>query len=148
MAGFTDSVFVPNVSPEAAFDFATYPRHAHLITANIKGQELVTPGPLAAGSRLREVRVMNGKEETVELEVRAYDRPSRYVVGAAVSGIDVEYAFAYRRENDGTRIDLACTVHGSGLKTMMAPVVAAVMKREDGDLLARIRDALIKSHAA
>lgn len=36
----------------------------------------------------------------------------------------------------------SCEVTGRGVKRLMAPLVAAVMKREDGDHLERLRDAM------
>jgi len=40
--------------------------------------EVLTPGPIRAGTRLREHRVMFGAEATHELEVVTVDRPHRF----------------------------------------------------------------------
>lgn len=145
MAGFEVSVVIAGKTPEEVFDFTTDPASATRVTSNVRSLELVTPAPMQAGSRLREVRVVNGKEATAELEVRAYERPSRYVVGVFQEGIDVEYTFVCRPEAGGTRVDLSCTVEGRGLKRVMAPLVAGLMKREDGDHLERLKAAMTGS---
>ena len=143
MAGFTSSVFIANHTPAQVFDFATDPAMAPRIAPNIKELVPVTPGPLAVGSRLREVRVINGKESIAELEVRAFDRPGTHAMGSAVEGIDVHYEFRYVAVDGGTRVDLVATVTGKGLKKVMAPLVAAFLKREDGKHLEHLRDALL-----
>jgi Polyketide cyclase / dehydrase and lipid transport len=63
--------------PAAAFavlaDIVEWPQ----IVAAIRSIEILTPGPIRPGSRLRERRVLFGHEATQELEVETIDRPHR-----------------------------------------------------------------------
>jgi hypothetical protein len=45
---------------------------------SIRSVEVLTPGPIRAGTRLREDRIMFGAETTHELEVVTVDRPHRF----------------------------------------------------------------------
>jgi hypothetical protein len=45
---------------------------------SVRSVEVLTPGPIRAGTRLREVRIMFGAETTHELEVVTVDRPHRF----------------------------------------------------------------------
>jgi carbon monoxide dehydrogenase subunit G len=141
MAGFDLDVFIP-LPPEPVFDFATDPANAARVVEGVTSCEVLTGGPMGAGTRLRETRTMHGKEATAELEVVEHERPHRHVVVADVHNIRVQYAYRFEREGDGTRVSLSCRVEGRGIKRVLAPLVAAVMKREDGDHLERLRAAI------
>ena len=82
---------------------------------------------------------MNGKEETTDLEVIKFENPSKYGVKATQSGIDVAYYYTLTPKNGGTQIDLECVVSTNGLKKLMLPIVAGVMKKEDGNHLIQIK---------
>jgi hypothetical protein len=47
------------------------------IISSINSVELLTPGPIRAGTRLRESRVMFGRKTTQEMEVATIERPHR-----------------------------------------------------------------------
>jgi hypothetical protein len=39
-------------------------------------------------------------------------------------------------------VDLVCEVKASGLKKLVLPMVASILKKEDGDHLQKVKDAL------
>src|SRR5260370_1879554 len=47
------------------------------IVESIKSIEVLTPGPIRAGTRLREDRIMFGRDLTQELEIATIERPHR-----------------------------------------------------------------------
>ena len=47
------------------------------IIRSIRSVEVLTPGPIRAGTRLREDRIMFGAETTHELEIATIERPHR-----------------------------------------------------------------------
>ncbi|MCA9968779.1 MAG: SRPBCC family protein [Anaerolineales bacterium] len=129
-------------APAAVFDFMTDPANAPRVIDSVQRTEKLTDGPLGAGTRLRETRIVNGQEAQTELLIEAYQPPHTYVVSAEQSGITVTYRYALRPENDGTRVQLHADVSSGGLKKLMLPLVAAVMKREDGDHLRKLKTAV------
>jgi hypothetical protein len=57
-------------------------------------------------------------------------------------GIETVYRYTFHPEENGTRVDLVCEVKGSGAKKLIVPVVVSVLKKEDGDHLKRLKQAL------
>ena len=57
-------------------------------------------------------------------------------------GIETIYHYNFQPEKDGTRIDLVCEVKASGVKKLMLPMVVSILKKEDGDHLQRLKQAM------
>jgi hypothetical protein len=57
-------------------------------------------------------------------------------------GIETIYRYKLHPERHGTRIDLVCEIKASGLKKLMLPIVALVLKKEDGAHLQRLKQVL------
>jgi hypothetical protein len=64
------------------------------------------------------------------------------------SGIQTVYRYNLQPESDGTRIDLVCEITARGIKKLMLPLVAAILKKEDGDHLQRVKRVLEDGGAA
>jgi predicted RecB family endonuclease len=141
MAGFTMSEWISR-SPQDVFDFVTTPDHAPDVVPSVTSMVKVTDGPIRVGTLLRETRVMRGKEEQAELEVVAYEPGQTYAVKNLTQGIETVYRYAFHPETTGTRVDLVCEVTAGGAKKLMVPMVVAVLKKEDGDHLQRVKTAL------
>jgi hypothetical protein len=52
------------------------------------------------------------------------------------------YRYIFQPERDGTRVNLVCEIRAGGLKKLMLPLVASILKKEDGDHLQRLKMAL------
>ncbi len=141
MAGFTSTASIAR-APQEVFAFVAGPENAPTVVQGVTSMVLLTDGPVGVGSRLRETRRVRGKEEHAELEVVAFEPPRRYAVRNVTQGIETVYRYDLRAEGDGTRVDLTCEITASGAKKLMLPVVAAVLKKEDGDHLQRVKKAL------
>ena len=141
MAGFKMSEWISR-PPQDVFDFVTTPDNAPRVVQSVTSMVKITDGPTRVGTLLRETRVMRGKEEQAELEVVAYEPSREYVVKNLTEGIETVYRYAFHPESMGTRVDLVCEVTASGAKKLMLPMVAAVLKQEDGDHLQRVKMAL------
>jgi hypothetical protein len=63
------------------------------------------------------------------------------------SGIETVYHYNFQSERDGTRIDLVCEVEARGFKKLLLPLVASILKKEDGDHLQRVKKALEEEQA-
>jgi carbon monoxide dehydrogenase subunit G len=141
MAGFTLSTQIA-ATPDVVFDFMTNPDNAAKIMQNVTKMETLTPGPLGVGARYRETRRIQGKEQQTELTVVAYDPPHRYAVASEQSGIRVTYNYQLASHGQGTRIDLTADVTAGGLKKLVAPIVMAMLKKEDGGHLEQLKKAV------
>jgi DNA gyrase/topoisomerase IV subunit B len=128
--------------PEEVFRFVTDTANAPKISASVQSMEKLTNGPLGIGARYRETRLMDGKEQKAELEVVAFENGSRYSVQNETQGIETLYEYVFNSENNGTRIKLTCNVSAKGLKKALVPVVANILKKEDGDHLQRLKSVL------
>ncbi len=131
-----------NAAPEQVFSFMTDPAKAPQVIESVQQMQKLTDGPIRAGTRLRETRLIKGEEAQTDLVVEAIEPPHHYVVSAEQEGITVTYTYTLRPENQGTQILLQADVSSGGLKKLMLPLVASVMKREDGDHLHHLKTAV------
>ena len=141
MAGFEMSERIAR-SPKEVFDFITASDNAPRVVPSVKSMVKLTEGPAGVGTRYRETRLMNGKEAQAELEVVEYEPGQKYAVRNLTEGIETIYRYTFHPEAGGTRVDLVCEVKASGFKKLMLPMVASILKKEDGDHLQRLKQAL------
>ena len=141
MTGFNMSEWVAR-PPKEVFDFITASENAPKIVQSVTGMVKLTEGAPRVGTRYRETRLMHGKEQHAELEIVEFEPARRYAVQNVTSGIETVYRYNIQPEKDGTRIDLICEVKAKGIKKLMLPLVAAILKKEDGDHLQRVKKVL------
>jgi len=141
MAGFNLSEWISR-SPKEVFDFIITSDNAPKVVQSVKSMVKLTEGPARLGTRYRETRLMNGREQHAELEVVAYEPNHRYAMKNVTGGIEIVYRYTFHPEADGTRVDLVCEVKAGGLKKLMLPMVVSILKKEDGDHLQRLKKAL------
>ncbi|WP_181243365.1 SRPBCC family protein [Glaciihabitans tibetensis] len=130
--------------PLAVFDFIAAPQNALKVVQSVQSMVKITDGPIGVGTRFRETRLMKGplkndREQQAELEVVAYEPGEKYAVKNVTEGIETVYEYTFVPEANGTRVELDCVVTASGAKRMMLPLVVAVLKKEDGDHLERLK---------
>ena len=141
MAGFEMSEWISR-PPQEVFDFITDSDNAPKVVPSVKSMVKLTDGPVRIGTRYRETRLMNGKEQSAELEVVAYEPNQKYAMKNVTEGIEIVYRYTFHPEAGGTRVDLVCEVKAGGLKKLVLPMVASILKREDGDHLQRVKKVL------
>lgn len=141
MSGFEMNEWIAR-TPKEVFDFITASENAPKVTSSIVSMVKLTEGIVGVGTRYHETRLMNGKEHSTELEVAAYEPDQRYAMKNLTEGIETIYHYSFKPEKEGTRIELVCEVKATGLKKLMVPVVASILKKEDGDHLQRLKQAM------
>ena len=141
MTGFNMSEWIAR-PPKEVFDFITASENAPKIVQSVTNVVKLTEGPVRVGTLYRETRLMNGKEQQAELEIVEYQPTRKYAVQNVTSGIETVYQYNLQPEGDGTRIDLVCEVKTKGIKKLMLPLVASILKKEDGDHLQRVKKIL------
>jgi hypothetical protein len=117
----------------AASDFANSPRRIPAILDS----EVLTPGPLAVGTRFRETRKMYGREASEEMTVAELEPPRRYVLVAESHG--TRYRSELRFEPQGGGTEVVMTFRGEPL-TAVAKLLSVLMKpmiKSIGKLCAR-----------
>ena len=129
MSGFEMTEWI-SALPERVFAFLSDADNAPRISPSIKGMVKLTEGPVKVGTRYRETRLMHGKEEHAELEVKEYAPPSLYAMQNVTEGMEIVYRYSLRPEKDGTRIDLSCELKAGGMKKLMLPLIAGVLKKK------------------
>lgn len=138
MKGFEFSEHIAK-STQEVFDVISNPTEATKFLDNIKESRKLTDGPIAVGTTFRETRVVSGKEASADLLVSAYQPDTHVSISTEAEGIKVAYDYRLAPENGGTRLTWVCELESSGLRKMMLPMVAAIMKKEDGDHLQKLK---------
>jgi uncharacterized protein YndB with AHSA1/START domain len=141
MPRFEMSEFIPR-PPQEVFDFISASENAPKVVPSVTSMVKLTEGPVRVGTRYRETRLMKGEEHQTELEIVEYEPAIKYAMKNETDGIETVYRYTFRPEKDGTRVDLVCEVKGSVAKKLIAPVVVSVLKKEDGEHLQRLKQAL------
>jgi hypothetical protein len=141
MTGFNMSEWVAR-PPKEVFDFISASENAPKIVDSVKSMVKLTEGPARVGTRYRETRLMHGKEQHAELEIVQFEPTRKYAVQNVTEGIETVYRYNLQPERDGTRIDLVCELKARGIKKLMLPLVASILKKEDGDHLQRVKKVL------
>lgn len=113
--------------------------NAPKVAPNIKSLVKLTESSIGVGTRYRETRLMNGKETQTELEIVDFESGQRNAMKNVTEGIETIYRYTFMQENGGTRVDLDCELNASGVKKLMLPMVASILKKEDGDHLQRLK---------
>ena len=131
MAGFAVSEWIA-CPPQRVFEFISDANNAPKIVPAVKSTVKLTEGPPRVGTRYRETRFMNGKEQQVEMEVKEYAPPAVYAMQNVTDGFETVYRYQLHPEREGTHIDLVCEVKAAGVKKLMLPMIASVLKKEDG----------------
>jgi len=141
MAGFNQTERISR-SPRDVFNFITASDNAPKVLPSVQSMVKLTEGPVRVGTRYRETRRMNGKEQYAELEVVACEPDQAYAMRNVTDGIETIYRYTLHPEAGGTRVDLACEVKAGGFKKLLLPMVVSMLKKEDGDHLRRLKKAM------
>lgn len=138
MKGFEFSEYIAK-PPKEVFDLISNPANGAKFVDNIKSSKKLTDGPIRVGTKFHETRLMGGKEASTDLLVTSLEPNSHFGISSEVEGIKVEYHYHLTPEGKGTRVRWVCELEASGLRKMMLPMVAGIMKKEDGDHLRKLK---------
>lgn len=125
--------------PERVFEVLADPTRASAFLDNITQSTKLTAGPTGVGTVFRETRLVGGKESSADLLVTAHEPNTHLGISTEAEGITVEYHYRLTPDAHGTRLSWACELQAAGLRRMMLPVIAAIMKREDGGHLRKLK---------
>lgn len=97
--------------------------------SNLIKSEQLTDGPLRTGSRFREVRRINNKEEEIQAEITALE-PNKRLETKTISKPQAMVSYSLDPEQGGTRLQYKFTLITSGLMRLMEPVIASSIKKD------------------
>ncbi len=124
--------------------FAGDPTHAPEWYTNIKSVEWETPPPVAIGSRMAFVAHFLGRRLAYTYEVRELVPNERLVMSTAEGPFPMETTYTWSDENGKTRMTLRNRGEPSGFASVIAPVMAMMMRRATQADLAKLK-ALLES---
>ena len=104
--------------------------------------EMLTDGPLRVGARYREMRWTTKGESRIDMEVTAFDPPGRYSAAFDAGGYQATFNYMFTPDGDGTRVEMACVVRASGARTLLAPIITWLLRRQDKQKLRNLKRAV------
>ena len=129
-----------NKPVEQVFAFLMDTRKLATWQSNLIKSEPLTEGPLRAGSRFREVRRIQGKEEEIEGEITALE-PNRRLETKTVTKPKAVVSYSLDPEHGGTRLRYKFVLITSGVMRLLEPMIASSIKKDsqaDFETLKRI----------
>ena len=92
--------------------------------------EAHTDGPLAEGSRVREKRLLLGRELDTELEVVAYEPPKRLTLRSLSGPVKFTVDHDLAAHGGGTQLRVVAEAQPGGLLRLTEPVLARTAEQE------------------
>ena len=96
--------------------------------SNLIKSEQLTEGPLRRGSRFREVRRINNKEEQIEGEITVLE-PNKRLETKTVTKPQAMVSYTLEPEQGGTRLHYKFVLETSGPMRLMEPIMASSIKK-------------------
>ena len=103
-----------------------------------KSTELTPPGPLAKGSKGREVR----REGTYTFEVTEFEPDKRLAFKTTSGPSDFVGSFSVAPANGGTALTIDFQVQFRGFMRLMAPMIGGSLRKETASTAERIKKLL------
>ena len=105
------------------FDMFTDIEHGAGRVGNIQKIEMLTVGGLRLGSRWLETRAMLGPQDTVEMEVTAFEQNRTYTITHHKAGARIDAVFTFDPVDGQTRVQIEFILKSHGLPPgALAPV--------------------------
>jgi len=136
--------------PERVFALTTNVEAFPTVVPAIKKTELLTPGPIAVGTRFRETREMFGKEATETMEFFDFSPPSSCTIGCTSCGVEYRTRFDFRAvPAGGTELVMTMDCRPVTLfAKIVSPVMGLMMKGTMRNLLEADLDAVKRAAEA
>ncbi len=130
MPGFKFSERIDRPPGEVFAFFVDYDRASEWVP-EITRVEMLTDGPIRVGARYREMRWTSKGEARIDMEVTAFDPPVRYSAAFDEGGYQVTFNYMFTPDGDGTRVEMSCIVRAAGARTLLAPIITWLLRRQD-----------------
>lgn len=129
-----------NAPVETVFKAASDFNNSVFIMDNVVGIEILTEGPVQKGTKIKEVREVRGRTIESILIFTEYVSNQKYSVKSEINGILIEYHYSFHPQDSGTVVNFEGVIRTKGFKNaLLKPVITAIIKKEDGDHLERLK---------
>lgn len=126
--------------PEVVAAFAADPSNAPRWYVNIRSAEWKTPPPVQVGSRFAFVAHFLGRRVAYTYEVVDYAPNERLAMRTAEGPFPMETRYGWERTPEGhTRMTLRNLGEPAGFSKLVAPMMAAAMRRANNNDLAKLK---------
>jgi hypothetical protein len=119
--------------------YAIGPDNAPIWYDNIESVEWRTDPPLRVGSVLAFVARFLGRRLAYDYEVVEHEPGTRFVMRTRQGPFPMETTYSWEPRGDGTRMTLRNRGEPAGFSTLLAPVMAAAMRRANRKDLERLK---------
>lgn len=132
MARFSLAKYI-DAPPALVFDLFTDFEHASEHLSGVTHMDILTPGPLGVGTRLRRSQRTHHHEATTDMEITAFEPGTHYDLRSRSGGIEYRSTYRFSPEGPGTRVEVDVESEPlSFAAKLMSPLthtMAAAMKR-------------------
>jgi|SRR5215467_7087173 len=137
---------------EEVFAFVTDPATTPQWQANLVRSEILTPGPMGAGTRVLEVRSLGNTERQAEWEVTEYEPPLKrgYAYPKGFGPIKQKGVTLFELKDGGTLLRFTAWVEASFPLNLLLPFLVRLMRRQNDASFAKLKQLLesgMDSHA-
>ncbi|MFC6040548.1 SRPBCC family protein [Paenisporosarcina macmurdoensis] len=137
---FIKEVYI-EASVETVFNVASDFDNSVFIMDNVVGIELLTEGPVQKGTKIKELRDVRGRTIESILVFTEYVANQKYSVTSENNGVFIEYHYSFHPQESGTVVNFEGFIRTKGFKNaLLKPIVTAIIKKEDGDHLDRLKE--------
>ncbi len=128
MIQFQVSAYIKRPADQV-FAFLTDAKNLRNWQSNLVENEILTEGPLRAGTRFREVRRMGPRQSEIQGEITVFD-PNKQFSTKTVTEPHVTVSYSLQEENGGTRIDYKFVMLTRGFMRLIEPFIGGSIKKE------------------
>lgn len=137
---FIKEVYI-EASVETVFNVASDFNNSVFIMDNVVGIELLTEGPVQKGTKVKELRDVRGRTIESILVFTEFVANQKYSVTSENNGIFIDYHYSFHPQGNGTVVNFEGFIRTKGFKNaLLKPIVTAIIKKEDGDHLDRLKE--------
>ncbi|GJM21666.1 MAG: hypothetical protein DHS20C15_15810 [Planctomycetota bacterium] len=147
MAASFESSTTIHCSPDAVFALATDFQRVSEWMPGVTQLEPLDEGPVRKGWRFKETRSMKGRQVSAVIEVIEHHGPAegappyKHAARSSVMGVEGVYTFSFAAlDGDKTAVQLRAEVRATSfLAKPLVGLAAKAMKKQDGDMLAKLK---------
>lgn len=139
MGVVTNTVLVPG-TPAQVSAYVTDPVKVVELSPDVEEFEL--SGPLAIGTRVREVRRVLGRRMELTWTVTEYEPDRRIAFNWSGSNVQVTGVATFEAAESGTRISTHNELTARGAYALLLPLIERAIRREERTMFERLRQQL------
>ena len=116
---------------ETVFDFVADERNEPLYNPQMLRAEMVSSGPIGAGTRYRAQMTSGQRNVEMTIEITAYDRPRRLASTTHMSSMDIRGEVTFVAVPGGTRMRWRWDLEPRGVLRLLGPLLARAGRRQE-----------------